>query len=167
MPPSNVTVSCNSSCTIQWQRPQINHSNKGRCFKYEVKITSKGNSAEWTSQSYIKETSTSYIIQNPNMKKKNVVKIRAAGHNCEVSEDWGEWSEAVEFGNEEISSSVWILPVVAVATLLAAIFTVFFCKRTGYWKAAFPQIPKPKNPFHGLPDINPQIMECRIQSVTS
>lgn len=101
------------------------------------------------------------------MKKKNVVKIRAAGHNCEVSEDWGEWSEAVEFGNEEISSSVWILPVVAVATLLAAIFTVFFCKRTGYWKAAFPQIPKPKNPFHGLPDINPQIMECRIQSVTS
>jgi len=32
-------------------------------------------------------------------------------------------------GNEEISSSVWILPVVAVATLLAAIFTVFFCKR--------------------------------------
>jgi len=37
------------------------------------------------------------------MKKKNVVKIRAAGHNCEVSEDWGEWSEAVEFGKNKKS----------------------------------------------------------------
>lgn len=37
------------------------------------------------------------------MKKKNVVKIRAAGHNCEVSEDWGEWSAAVEFGKNKKS----------------------------------------------------------------
>lgn len=33
-------------------------------------------------------------------------------------------------GNEElISSSVWILLGVAVATLLMAIITIFFCKR--------------------------------------
>ncbi|XP_019467571.1 granulocyte-macrophage colony-stimulating factor receptor subunit alpha-like [Meleagris gallopavo] len=170
MPPSNVTVSCDKnsrSCTIQWQQPQINHSNKDRCFKYEVEITSKGNSAEWTNQSYTKEIITSHIVQNPNMGKKNLVKIRAAGHTCRVNKDWGEWSAAVEFGNEEISSSVWILPVVAVATLSIAIFTIFFCKRTGYWKAAFPQVPKPKDPFHGQPDINPQMMECKMQSVTS
>ncbi|XP_052520780.1 uncharacterized protein LOC128071776 isoform X2 [Tympanuchus pallidicinctus] len=159
MPPSNVTVSCDEnshSCTIRWQQPQINHSKKDRCFKYEVEITSKGNSAEWTNQSYTKEIITSHIVQNPNMRKKNLVKIRAAGHTCRVSKDWGEWSAAVEFGNEEISSSVWILPVVAVATLSIAIFTIFFCKRTGYWKAVFPQVPKPKNPFHGQLDINPQ-----------
>uniref|UniRef100_A0A8C2U977 Granulocyte-macrophage colony-stimulating factor receptor subunit alpha-like n=1 Tax=Coturnix japonica TaxID=93934 RepID=A0A8C2U977_COTJA len=159
MPPSNVTVSCNESsdsCTIQWQQPQINHSNKDRCFKYEIEITSKGSSAEWTNQSYTKEMVTSHVVQNPNMRKKNLVKIRAAGRMCKVNKDWGEWSAAVEFGNEEISSSVWILPVLAVATLSIAIFTVCFCKRTGYWKAAFPQVPKPKNPFNVQPDINPQ-----------
>ncbi|OXB66277.1 hypothetical protein ASZ78_014012 [Callipepla squamata] len=120
MPPSNVTVNCDKtldSCTIQWQRPQISHSNKDKCFKYEVKITSK-------------EISTSHIVQNPNMRKKNLVKIRAAGHGCLVKEDWGEWSEAVEFGNEEtFSSSVWILPVLAIATLSVVIFTIFFCRR--------------------------------------
>ncbi|NXJ15099.1 CSF2R factor, partial [Odontophorus gujanensis] len=43
-PPSNVTVNCDKtldSCIIQWQRPQINHSNKDKCFKYEVQIASK------------------------------------------------------------------------------------------------------------------------------
>ncbi|XP_065597329.1 granulocyte-macrophage colony-stimulating factor receptor subunit alpha-like isoform X1 [Cyrtonyx montezumae] len=171
MPPSNVTVNCDKtldSCTIQWQRPQINHSNKDKCFKYEVQITSKDNSAEWTKKSSIKEISTSHIVQNPNMRKKNLVKIRAAGHGCLVKEDWGEWSAAVEFGNEEtFSSSVWILPVLTVATLSVAIFTIFFCRRTGYWKATFPQIPKPKNPFHGQPDVNPEMMECKMQSVIS
>ncbi|XP_021267414.1 granulocyte-macrophage colony-stimulating factor receptor subunit alpha-like isoform X2 [Numida meleagris] len=167
MPPSDVTVSCNKtadSCTIQWQRPQINHNNKDKCFKYEVEITSKANSAEWTKRSFTEKVS--YTAQNPNMKKKNLVKIRAAGHMCQVNEEWGEWSAAVEFGNEETSSE-WILPVLAVATLSIAIFTLFFCKRTGYWRAAFPQVPKPKNPFHGQPDINPELLECKMQSITS
>ena len=29
--------------------------------------------------------------------------------------------------------------------------------RTGCWKAAFPQIPEPKNAFRGLPDTNPEV----------
>lgn len=44
MPPSNVTVNCDkkeNDCIIQWERPQISHSDKDRCFKYEVKITYK------------------------------------------------------------------------------------------------------------------------------
>ncbi|NXL92144.1 CSF2R factor, partial [Alectura lathami] len=44
MPPSNVTVNCDKTsndCVIQWQRPQISHSDKDKCFKYEVKISHK------------------------------------------------------------------------------------------------------------------------------
>lgn len=71
-------------------------------------------------------------------------------------------------GNEDIfSSSAWILSVVAVAIFFVAFFTVLFCKRTHYWKTAFPKVPKPKNPFNGQPDINPELMECKMQSITS
>ncbi|KFP09335.1 Granulocyte-macrophage colony-stimulating factor receptor subunit alpha, partial [Egretta garzetta] len=41
MPPTNITVNCNETendCIIQWQRPLISHSNKDKCFKYEVNI---------------------------------------------------------------------------------------------------------------------------------
>ncbi|NXS92555.1 CSF2R factor, partial [Jacana jacana] len=44
MPPSNITVSCDEAkndCIIQWQRPQISHSNKDNCFKYEIIINYK------------------------------------------------------------------------------------------------------------------------------
>ncbi|NWQ91982.1 CSF2R factor, partial [Burhinus bistriatus] len=44
MPPSNITVNCDeikSDCIIQWQQPQISHSNKDKCFKYEIIIKYK------------------------------------------------------------------------------------------------------------------------------
>ncbi|KAM9203166.1 granulocyte-macrophage colony-stimulating factor receptor subunit alpha-like isoform 2-T2 [Mergus octosetaceus] len=170
MPPSNVTVNCDkkqNDCIIQWQRPQISHSDKDRCFKYEVKITYKGNSAEEVIHTFTKEIERSHILQSYSMGKKYLVKIRAAGHNCYVNNAWGEWSAAVEFGNEDVFSSIWILSVVAVAIFLVFFFTVLFCKRTHYWKTAFPPVPKPKNPFSGQHDINPELMECKMQSITS
>nr|XP_009489753.1 PREDICTED: granulocyte-macrophage colony-stimulating factor receptor subunit alpha-like [Pelecanus crispus] len=157
-PPSNITVNCDemkNDCIIQWQRPQISHSNKDKCFKYEININ-------------YKEGGSSHTFPRPNTRKKYLLKMRTAGSACFVSPAWGEWSAPVEFGNEEIiSSSVWTLPVVAVTTLLVAIVTVLFCKRTGCWKTAFPQIPEPKNAFHGLHDTNPELMESKIQSITS
>ncbi|NWR14966.1 CSF2R factor, partial [Emberiza fucata] len=44
MPPSNITVNCDeikNDCIIQWQRPQISHSSKDMCFKYEINIKYK------------------------------------------------------------------------------------------------------------------------------
>lgn len=44
MPPSNITVNCDeikSDCIIKWQPPQISHSNKDKCFKYEIIIKYK------------------------------------------------------------------------------------------------------------------------------
>ncbi|NWH58868.1 CSF2R factor, partial [Geococcyx californianus] len=44
MPPSNISVSCEETkndCIIQWQQPRINHSNKDKCFKYEINIKYK------------------------------------------------------------------------------------------------------------------------------
>lgn len=44
MPPSNITVNCDeikNDCIIQWQQPQISHSKKDKCFKYEINIKYK------------------------------------------------------------------------------------------------------------------------------
>ncbi|XP_075296387.1 granulocyte-macrophage colony-stimulating factor receptor subunit alpha isoform X2 [Opisthocomus hoazin] len=171
MPPSNITVNCDeikNDCIVQWQRPQISHSNKDKCFKYEIIIKYKDNSEGKTKYTSVQEGGNSYTFQRSNTRKKYLLKMRAAGSACLVSSAWGEWSAPVEFGNEEIiSSSVWILLVVAVVTLLVAIVAILFCKRTGCWKAAFPQIPEPKNAFRGLPDTNPELMESKIESITS
>ncbi|XP_074671049.1 granulocyte-macrophage colony-stimulating factor receptor subunit alpha-like isoform X2 [Strix aluco] len=171
MPPSNITVNCDemkNDCTIQWQRPQISHSNKDKCFKYEINIKYKGNPEGKTKYTSIQEGGNSHTFQRSNTRKKYLLKMRSAGSACLVSSAWGEWSATVEFGNEEIiSSSVWILLVIAIATLLVAIITILFCQRATCWKAAFSQIPEPKSSFCGLPDTNPELMESKIQSVTS
>ncbi|XP_040440812.1 granulocyte-macrophage colony-stimulating factor receptor subunit alpha-like isoform X1 [Falco naumanni] len=171
MPPSNITVNCDeikNDCIIQWQRPQINHSNQDKCFKYEINIKYKDNPEGKPIYASIQEGGSSHTLHRSNARKKHHLKMRAAGSTCLVSPTWGEWSVPVEFGNEEIiSSSVWILLVVAAVTLLMAIITILFCKRTSCWEAAFPQIPGPKNAFNGLPDTNPELMESKIQTITS
>ncbi|RLW07615.1 hypothetical protein DV515_00003831 [Chloebia gouldiae] len=171
MPPSNITVSCDeikNDCIIQWQRPQISHSNKDMCFKYEINIKYKDNPKRKPIYTSIQEGGNSNIFLRSNTRKKYVLRMRAAGSACFVNPAWGEWSAPVEFGSEEIiSSSIWILLGVAVATPLMAIVTIFFCKRTGCWKAAFPQIPGPKPDFFTLADTNPELMESKIQSISS
>ncbi|XP_065711800.1 granulocyte-macrophage colony-stimulating factor receptor subunit alpha-like [Patagioenas fasciata] len=171
MSPSNITVNCDETkddCIIQWQRPQISHSNKDKCFKYEINIKYKDNPEGKTIYTSIQEGGNSHTFQRSNTRKKYLLKMRAAGSACFVSPAWGEWSTPVEFGNEEIiSSSESILLVVAVATLLVTIVAISFCKRTGCWKAAFPQIPEPKNAFHGLHDTNPELMESKLLSIKS
>ncbi|XP_039911873.1 interleukin-5 receptor subunit alpha-like [Hirundo rustica] len=171
MPPSNITVNCDeikNDCIIQWQQPQISHSNKDMCFKYETNIKYKDNPKGKLIYTSIKEGVNSNVFLRSNTRKKYVLKMRAAGSACLVNPAWGEWSLPVEFGNEEvISSSVWILLGVAVATPLMATITFFFCKRTGCWKAAFPQIPGPKAAFFTLADANPELMDGKIQSITT
>ncbi|XP_064293751.1 granulocyte-macrophage colony-stimulating factor receptor subunit alpha-like isoform X1 [Phalacrocorax carbo] len=171
MPPSNITVNCDeikTDCIIQWQRPQISHSNKDKCFKYDIYINYKDNAEGKAKYTSTQEGGNSHTFRRSNTRKRYLLKMRTAGSTCLMSSAWGEWSAPVEFGNEEIiSSSIWILLVVAVATLLLAIVAILFCKRTGCWKAAFLQIPEPKNAFCGLPDTNPELTESKIQSTTS
>ncbi|XP_033369659.1 granulocyte-macrophage colony-stimulating factor receptor subunit alpha-like isoform X4 [Parus major] len=171
MPPSNITVNCDeikNDCIIQWQRPQISHSDKDLCFKYEISIKYKDNPEGKPIYTSIQEGGNSNIFLRSNTRKKYVLKMRAAGSVCLVNPAWGEWSAPVEFGNYEIiSPSGWILLGVAVTTPLMAIITFSFCKRTGCWKAAFSQIPGPKLAFFTLADTNPELMENKIQSLTS
>ncbi|NXE54799.1 CSF2R factor, partial [Casuarius casuarius] len=90
-PPLNVTANCGGiqkDCIIQWQRPQISHSSKDRCFIYEVDIKHK-------------ERNKNYTFQNFHKKKRYLLKIRAAGNGCLVNTAWGEWSAPVKFGKNE------------------------------------------------------------------
>ncbi|KAM8821121.1 granulocyte-macrophage colony-stimulating factor receptor subunit alpha-like [Eudromia elegans] len=80
---------------------------------------------------------------------------------------YDEYISLYKIGNEEvISPSILALAITAVATLLVAILTVLFCKRTGFWKAAFPQIPEPKSTFQVLPDTTTET-EYKMQSITA
>ncbi|XP_061844508.1 granulocyte-macrophage colony-stimulating factor receptor subunit alpha isoform X2 [Colius striatus] len=131
MPPSNITVNCDeikNGCIIQWQRPQTSHSNKDKCFKYELDIRYKDNPEGKIIYTSIQDGENSQIFPRPNTRRTYLLKMRAAGSACFVSPFWGEWSAPVKFGNEVISSSVWILPLVGVATLSVAIVTVLSCK---------------------------------------
>ncbi|KAM6290452.1 granulocyte-macrophage colony-stimulating factor receptor subunit alpha-like [Porphyrio hochstetteri] len=171
MPPSNITVRCDEikkDCIIQWQLPQISHSSKDRCFKYEINIKYKDSPEGKPKYISIQEGGNSHTFQRSSTRKKYLLKMRTAGSACLVSPAWGEWSAPVVFGNEEtISSSVWIIPVVVAVTLLVTITAMFLCKRTGCWKAAFPKIPEPKNAFHRLSDTNAELSGSKIQSITS
>ncbi|NXH66182.1 CSF2R factor, partial [Hydrobates tethys] len=102
MPPSNITVNCDeikNDCIIQWQRPQISHSNKDKCFKYEINIKYKVreiSSPTFNTNTY--EGGNSHTFQRSNTRKKYLLKMRTAGSACLVSPAWGEWSAPVEFG---------------------------------------------------------------------
>ncbi|NXO72580.1 CSF2R factor, partial [Phainopepla nitens] len=103
MPPSNITVNCDeikNDCIIQWQRPQISHSNKDMCFKYEINIKYKVRMSSLTLNinSYICIYQCINIFLRSSTRKKYVLKMRAAGSACLVSPAWGEWSAPVEFG---------------------------------------------------------------------
>ncbi|NXF53070.1 CSF2R factor, partial [Oceanites oceanicus] len=105
MPPSNITVNCDeikNDCTIQWQQPQINHSNEDNCFKYEINIKYKvrGISSP-TFNINIYEGGNSHRFQRSNTRKKYLLKMRTAGSACLVNPAWGEWSAPVEFGKNE------------------------------------------------------------------
>ncbi|XP_054020712.1 granulocyte-macrophage colony-stimulating factor receptor subunit alpha [Dryobates pubescens] len=171
MPPSNITVICDeikSDCLIQWQRPQISHSNIDKCFRYEINMKYKDNPKGTLKYRSIQEGGNSHTFQRSSMRNKYLLKMRAAGSACLVSSAWGEWSAPVEFGHKEIiSSPLWILLVVAFATLLAATVLILFLKRTDCWKAAFPQIPEPKNAFCELSNTNPELLERKNQSISS
>ncbi|NXN58972.1 CSF2R factor, partial [Rynchops niger] len=106
MPPSNITVNCDeikNDCIIQWQRPHISHSNKDKCFKYEIIIKYKVrgiSSAIFNSNTYvcIYQWGSSHIFERSNTRKKYLLKMRTAGGACLVSSAWGEWSPPIEFG---------------------------------------------------------------------
>ncbi|NXK06099.1 CSF2R factor, partial [Herpetotheres cachinnans] len=108
MPPSNITVNCDeikNDCIIQWQQPQISHSNKDRCFKYEINIKYKVRGMSSSTSNIIflcfQEGGSSHTLHRSNTRKKYLLRMRAAGSACLVSPAWGEWSAPVEFGKNK------------------------------------------------------------------
>ncbi|NXJ35489.1 CSF2R factor, partial [Ciconia maguari] len=105
MPPSNITVNCDEikkDCIVQWQRPQISHSNKDKCFKYEINMKDKVrgiSSPTFNINTYVCTYQyTCHTFQRFNTRRKYLLKMRTAGSACLMSSAWGEWSAPVEFG---------------------------------------------------------------------
>ncbi|NXY27781.1 CSF2R factor, partial [Pomatorhinus ruficollis] len=118
MPPSNITVNCGeikNDCIIQWQQPQISHSNKDMCFKYEINIKYKVrmSSLMLNINSCICEGGNSNIFLRSNTRKKYILKMRAAGSTCLVNPAWGEWSAPVEFGKNKSIPWATLPPVMS------------------------------------------------------
>ncbi|KAH1185510.1 granulocyte-macrophage colony-stimulating factor receptor subunit alpha-like isoform X1 [Mauremys mutica] len=106
-PPLNITVNCSedpAECIVRWKRPQLSHmegSGDG-CFEYQIDIRNKKTNAnpKESSNELPTVTKTSFTFQNYNVKKKYTLQIRAKGDICRISQNWGEWSEPIEFGTD-------------------------------------------------------------------
>nr|XP_042701576.1 granulocyte-macrophage colony-stimulating factor receptor subunit alpha-like isoform X3 [Chrysemys picta bellii] len=146
-PPLNITVNCSedrAECIVRWKRPQPSHmeGNVDHCFEYQIDIRNKNANVR----------GTSYTFQNYNVKKKYTLQIRAKGDACLVSQNWGEWSEPIEFGNPDdaVLTTTIVLLLIAFGTIPVALVIFFLCKRYCSLKKMFSPVPQPKNKFHEL-----------------
>ncbi|XP_048715559.2 LOW QUALITY PROTEIN: granulocyte-macrophage colony-stimulating factor receptor subunit alpha [Caretta caretta] len=155
-PPSNITVNCSEEqlqCTVQWKQPHLSHleGNTAECFEYQIEIRNNANPEESSTESHT-VTRRSYTFQNYNGKKKYNLQIRAKGDTCRISENWGEWSEPIEFGNPDdtVLTATIVLLLIALGTILVALVIFFLCKRYCSLKKLFSPVPQPKNKFDEL-----------------
>ncbi|XP_067401838.1 granulocyte-macrophage colony-stimulating factor receptor subunit alpha-like [Emydura macquarii macquarii] len=159
-PPLNISVNYSEDppeCTVRWKRPNLSHSeeNIDHCFKYQINIQDKKTNANPKERSdepipkkEVKEPH--YKIPDFNMKKKYIVKIRAKGDGCLISNTWGEWSEPIEIGNDAVPIVEIVLLLIALGTLVVALVLFFLCKRYCSVKKLFSPVPQPKNKFDDL-----------------
>ncbi|KAG6928633.1 colony stimulating factor 2 receptor alpha subunit [Chelydra serpentina] len=158
-PPLNITVNCSEDqmkCIVQWKPPQTSRleGNIDHCFEYQIDIRNKktnANSKEGSNE-LSTVTRTSYIFENYNVKQIYTLQIRAKGDSCPISENWGEWSEPIEFGNPDDAVLITkiVLLLIALGTILVALLIFFLCKRYCSLKKIFSPVPQPKNKFDEL-----------------
>ncbi|XP_019340980.1 granulocyte-macrophage colony-stimulating factor receptor subunit alpha isoform X2 [Alligator mississippiensis] len=100
--PTNITVNCEEPprCIVEWEPPRRSQRKGNQCFQYNIDIqrkTAMADPAERRDDSPTIVNENTYRFENFNAKKKHFLKIRARGYNCPISENWGEWSETIEF----------------------------------------------------------------------
>ncbi|XP_065267196.1 granulocyte-macrophage colony-stimulating factor receptor subunit alpha-like isoform X2 [Emys orbicularis] len=158
-PPLNITVNCSEDqgvCIVRWKQPQLSHvkSDADQCFEYQIDIRNKKTNANPKESSSELPTikRTSYTFQNYNVKKKYTLQIRAKGGACRISQNWGEWSEPIEFGNPDdaVLTTMIVSLLIAFGTIPVALVIFFLCKRYCSLKKMFSPVPQPKNKFHEL-----------------
>ncbi|XP_043352660.1 granulocyte-macrophage colony-stimulating factor receptor subunit alpha-like isoform X1 [Dermochelys coriacea] len=158
-PPLNITVNCSEDrlqCTVQWKQPHLSHveGNNDKCFEYQIEIRNKKTNANPEESSNESHTVTGrrFIFQNYIGEKKYTLQIRAKGDSCLISENWGEWSEPIEFGNPDdtVLMATIVLLIIALGTILVALVIFFLCKRYCSLKKLFSPVPQPKNKFDEL-----------------
>ncbi|XP_009887759.1 PREDICTED: granulocyte-macrophage colony-stimulating factor receptor subunit alpha-like [Charadrius vociferus] len=152
-PPLNVAVNYtrdSSSCVITWQTPLTSHLRKGDCFEYEISIRNKDKPKEEENDLPVRVRNNRYEFQNYNEKKKYILKIRARGKNCDISPNWGEWSEPIEFG--EGKDPFVFLFLIALGTISVILLPYFLFKRYCSFKSIFSPIPQPRDKFNASND---------------
>ncbi|XP_074839415.1 granulocyte-macrophage colony-stimulating factor receptor subunit alpha-like isoform X2 [Carettochelys insculpta] len=141
-PPLNTTVNCSEDqlkCRIQWKSPQLSHSdgNIDHCFEYQIDIQNKKTNANPNENSNELRTVQvpHFTFENYHVKNMYTLRIRAKGHGCQISKNWGEWSEPIEFGNPDdaVLMDTIILLLIALGTILLALSVFFLCKRRTGW----------------------------------
>ncbi|XP_019384947.1 PREDICTED: granulocyte-macrophage colony-stimulating factor receptor subunit alpha-like isoform X3 [Crocodylus porosus] len=152
--PTNITVNCTEEpplCIVEWEPPRTSKKNRNHCFRYNIDIQSKpamADPAERSDDPLIIVNENTYRFEHFNVKKKHFLKIRARGYNCHISENWGEWSETTEFGNDEEYMSLTIIVLIFIlGTVTVALLVLLFSKRYCNMRIFFPPIPQPKNKF--------------------
>ncbi|KAM4904763.1 granulocyte-macrophage colony-stimulating factor receptor subunit alpha-like isoform 2-T2 [Sylvia borin] len=147
-------VSCEEAshrCDIWWEPPRTSHVEDGSCFKYEIVIENKADTEKNTKTASKTEAiiqNNSYRYESFSPEKRYSVKIRATdGGFCFVSPLWGEWSAPVEFGTQQLTSTLsymlFVIPGLAAGLALLLCMTI-----RAYLKKTSATIPQPRDPFH-------------------
>ncbi|XP_030316345.1 granulocyte-macrophage colony-stimulating factor receptor subunit alpha-like [Calypte anna] len=153
-PPLNVTVNCTEAshrCEIRWQPPRTSHVKRHHCFKYEIVIENKADpekNIKTTSKTERSIIGNSYVFESFSAEKRYSVKIRATDNGCLVSSHWGEWSTPVEFGKEQLGSTLSYK--LFLLSMLVASLVLFLCTVSIYLKKTSATVPQPRYPFHEL-----------------
>ncbi|XP_074848407.1 granulocyte-macrophage colony-stimulating factor receptor subunit alpha-like isoform X2 [Carettochelys insculpta] len=168
-PPLNITVNCSedrTQCIVQWERPQLSHlkGHKNDCFNYQIEIQNKKTDVR----------APYYIFESYHRGKKYTLQIRAKGNACLISEEWGEWSEPIEFDDAVLEYPI-ILLLIALGVTLVALFLFFLCKRFCNFKKMFSPVPQPKKWFDEFQEPDKNIKElmalpptkCETEEITT
>uniref|UniRef100_A0A8D2A518 Fibronectin type-III domain-containing protein n=1 Tax=Sus scrofa TaxID=9823 RepID=A0A8D2A518_PIG len=145
-PPNNITVYCNEShCFIQWEKPRTRKTLSDREFQYQLDIQRQSNIRRSENQLIVVsgDLGNKYNFPSPHPRATHTLKMRTADAR---RAEWGTWSQPVQFGSEELESSlVHVYVLVVLGTLVCGLMLGCLFKRFLARHSLFPPIPRIKD----------------------
>ncbi|XP_060625841.2 interleukin-5 receptor subunit alpha-like [Anolis sagrei] len=139
-PPRNFTVNCqeqSSYCTVKWNPPPSSRGVPEHCFRYQIKDEIRN-----TYQNITEAASS----KNYSKGVRQRLRIRTIKQiTCPLTEEFGEWSEPIEFGADPNPFPLGLLVFVVAGTIIVSLVLILACKRSHAWKKIIAPIPQPKD----------------------
>uniref|UniRef100_A0A803T6H7 Fibronectin type-III domain-containing protein n=1 Tax=Anolis carolinensis TaxID=28377 RepID=A0A803T6H7_ANOCA len=138
-PPRNITVNCEEQlyCTVKWKPPPSSLRVKPDCFRYQIKDEIRNTYQNITEQVSFKNYSKG-VRQRLRIRTRKQI-------TCPLTDEFGEWSEPIEFGTDPSPFPTMLFIFVLAGTIIISLALVLACKRSHAWKKIIAPVPQPKD----------------------